>query len=53
MNYCNIITFTTEKHRRAVIAEVEKASVEEVPMISFSSIDGNKKLLDWIEETLD
>ena len=53
MNYCNIITFTTEKYKKSVITEVERVSVEEVPIISFSSIEGNKKLLDWIEKTLD
>jgi len=52
MNYCNIIAFTTEEHKDELITEVEKHSVEEVPMISLNVIEGNKKLLDWIKDTL-
>lgn len=34
------------------LVEIEKLSVEEVPMISFSKLDGNKKFLNWITKTI-
>ena len=35
MNYAYILTYTIEKHKGAIIAEVNKVSEEEVPMVSF------------------
>ncbi|HEV2402637.1 MAG TPA: divalent cation tolerance protein CutA [Candidatus Saccharimonadales bacterium] len=51
-HYCTIWSYTTEQHKQAIIAEVKKVSVEEVPMIWFTVIDGNPELLDWIDNTL-
>jgi len=52
MDYYTIFSFTLEKYKQAIISEVKKISVEEVPMISFVMIDGNEELLKWIKQTL-
>lgn len=52
MSYVAITSFTTEQHKQSIIREVEKVSAEEVPMIVFLPMDGNTKLLTWIDETL-
>jgi uncharacterized protein involved in tolerance to divalent cations len=51
-NYFNISSFTTEKNKQAVIDDVKKNSVEEVPMVWFVNIDGNKEFLNWVEENV-
>jgi uncharacterized protein involved in tolerance to divalent cations len=51
-NYCTIWSYTTGKQKQAVVSEVKRMSVEEVPMIWFTEIDGNEELLTWIETTL-
>jgi uncharacterized protein involved in tolerance to divalent cations len=50
--YCTITSFTTERHKSAIIDEAKRVTVEEVPMIWFSEIDTNKELADWIEATV-
>lgn len=52
MNYITVTSFTTEQHKQDIIHEVEKVSIEEVPMIVFLPISGNSKLLSWIDTTL-
>ena len=52
MNYAYILTYTTEKHKAAVIEEATKASEEEVPMISFMPLEGNEALIKLIDQTL-
>jgi uncharacterized protein involved in tolerance to divalent cations len=52
MNYYTISAFTSTKYKKAIIADVKKTSVEEVPMIWFVAIDGNTELLDWIKENI-
>lgn len=52
MDYFTITSFTLDKHKEAIISEVKKVSIEEVPMITFTPFDGNVELLKWIEETL-
>lgn len=52
MDYYTITSFTVEKHKGAIISEVKKVSVEEVPMIQFIPFDGNEELLKWIEQTV-
>lgn len=47
-----IFVFTAEKHKQAIIDDVKKTSVEEVPMVWFTKLDGNKELLKWIDETV-
>src|SRR5438045_584764 len=51
-NYCTIWSYTTGGKKQAVVDEAKRVSVEEVPMIWFTKIDGNEKLLSWIEATL-
>lgn len=52
MNYYNISVFTIEKHKQAIIADVKRTSMEEVPMVWFVEFEGNEELLKWIEESL-
>jgi uncharacterized protein involved in tolerance to divalent cations len=52
MDYFTINSFTLVKNKEAIIEEVKKISVEEVPMVWFVEIDGNEELLNWIKETL-
>ncbi len=53
MNYYNISVFTTEKHKKSIIEDVKKTSIEEVPMVWFVEFEGNKELLNWIDEVID
>lgn len=51
--YVTITSYTTDKHRAAVIEDVRKTSVEEVPMVTFVMLhDLNQELREWIEGTL-
>lgn len=52
MNYINISTFTKSELKKGVIEDVKKISVEEVPMIWFVEFEGNRALLNWIDESL-
>ena len=50
--YLIITSFTTEKQKDAIIADVRKTSVEDIPMIRFFEFIGNEELLKWIYETV-
>lgn len=52
MEYYNISTFTLAHHKEALIEEVERISVEEVPIVACTPLEGNKKFLEWIESSL-
>jgi uncharacterized protein involved in tolerance to divalent cations len=52
MNYFTLTSFSLAKNKEEIIREVKKISIEEVPMVTFTCIDGNKELLRWIEKTL-
>lgn len=53
MNYTTITSYTTDVHKEAVMEDVRKTSVEEVPMITFVTPDYlSKELRSWIDETL-
>lgn len=53
MDYITILTYTNEQCKNAVMEDVRKTSVEEVPMMTFTLPDDiNKELRDWIDETL-
>jgi len=53
MSYITLTSYTTDKHKEAVIADVHKTSLEDFPMITFVSIsDLNGELSRWIDETL-
>lgn len=51
--YITISSYTTDKHKDALIEDVRKTSVEEFPMMTFVAIDGlNTELRSWIDGTL-
>lgn len=51
--YVTITSYTTDKHKEAVIEDVRITSIEEVPMITFVAPDDlNQELRDWIDGTL-
>jgi len=51
--YVTITSYAIEKHKDAIIEDVRRTSVEEVPMITFLVIDElNPELKEWIERTL-
>jgi uncharacterized protein involved in tolerance to divalent cations len=53
MDYMTITSYTTDKHKSAVIEDIKQTSHEEVPMITFVAPDDiNQELRDWIDETL-
>jgi len=52
MDYYTVNAYTLVKFKEKIISEVKIVSVEEVPMITFVPFEGNKELLDWIEQTL-
>ncbi len=52
LEYHTITSFTLEKHKEAIVVDVKKNSIEEVPMVQFIQFDGNEELLKWIDETL-
>lgn len=53
LEYVTITSFTTEIHKGAIIEDVRKTSVEEVPMLRFIPFEGNEELVKWVDETLD
>jgi uncharacterized protein involved in tolerance to divalent cations len=51
--YITITSYTTENQKEAVIEDVRKTSLEEVPMITFIEISElNSELRNWIEATI-
>jgi uncharacterized protein involved in tolerance to divalent cations len=52
VDHVTITSFTIDRHRDEIIAEVMRSSVEEVPMVVFTAMDGNDELLRWIEGTV-
>jgi uncharacterized protein involved in tolerance to divalent cations len=52
MNYVVIKSFTSESNKTRIIEIVKETSIEEVPMIWFTEIEGNQELTDWISKTL-
>jgi len=53
MEYAYIVTYTLEALKERLIAAAEEVSEEEVPMISFLLMEGNKRLLQFLGETLE
>src|SRR4051812_7052996 len=48
--YIIITSYTTDKHKEAVIEDVRNTSAEEVPMITFVAPDDlNQELREWID----
>lgn len=52
MDYINLSVFTIEKNKNAIIEDIRKTSIEEVPMVWFFEFTGNEELLKWIDETV-
>lgn len=52
MNYYNISVFTKTKHKKAIIEDVRKTSIEEVPMVWFVEFTANSELLKWIDSAV-
>ena len=52
MKYVNILAFTSANYQKRIIKDVEEVSIEEVPMVAFSKIDGNEKFLNWINKSI-
>jgi len=50
MDYFYVMGFTIGKNRKAIEKAYAKVSKEEVPMLSFIKMDGNKKFLNYIYE---
>jgi uncharacterized protein involved in tolerance to divalent cations len=51
--YLTITSFTTEKYKDGITADVKMTSQEDFPMIRFFEFTGNEELLKWIDETLE
>ena len=52
MNYAYLLTYTIESLKQKVIEEVNVASIEEIPMISFIPFEGSSELKKLIDDTL-
>jgi uncharacterized protein involved in tolerance to divalent cations len=53
MDYIMISSYTTDAHKQAVMEDVRNTSVEEVPMVTFVTLDDlNQELRDWINQSL-
>jgi len=53
MEYVTITTYTTDRHKGALIDDVRRTSVEEFPMMTFILPDDlNVELRKWIDQTL-
>lgn len=51
--YIMISSYTTDKHKTAIIEDVRKTSIEEVPMVTLTAFDEvNKELQEWVEGML-
>jgi hypothetical protein len=50
-DYCFAITYTREDLKKQLIEEAEKASVEEVCMISMIPMEGNSALIKLLDDT--
>ncbi|MFB6213356.1 MAG: divalent cation tolerance protein CutA [Candidatus Nanohaloarchaea archaeon] len=48
--YWRVQGHTLEKHKKEITERVEQMHEDEVPVIEYTEIDGNRKFLDWIEK---
>ncbi|MBI1309436.1 MAG: divalent cation tolerance protein CutA [Proteobacteria bacterium] len=51
MDYCFLFTYTRADFKQTLIEEAEKASAEEVCMISFTPLDANPALIRLLDTT--
>jgi len=53
MEYVTITTYTTDRHKDALMDDVRRTSAEEFPMMTFVLPDDlNVELRNWIDQTL-
>lgn len=52
INYISVTTWTVQKNKDEVIADVKRTSKEDFPMLSFILFEGNKEFTQWIGETV-
>jgi len=50
--YFNIHAYTIEDNKDEIIENVEDMHSDETPIIEFIEIEGNKKFLDWVSESV-
>lgn len=50
--YYNISCFSTEVNKLPIIKTVKEIHSDEIPIISFNEIDGNREFLEWIEKSV-
>lgn len=51
-DYVTITSYTSSKHKAAIIEAVKGVASEEVPMVTFTTFEANPELETWIQETL-
>jgi hypothetical protein len=50
-DYCYVVSYTREDLKQQLVEEAEKASLEEICMISFLPMEGNAALIKLLEST--
>ncbi|MFH1400166.1 MAG: divalent cation tolerance protein CutA [Nanoarchaeota archaeon] len=50
--YFNIQAFSRREKKDEIVAKVKALHADECPIVAFYAIDGNKELLDWIDESV-
>ncbi len=50
--YYNVQAFTLSSLKSKIIKEVKKVHSDEVPIIAFFEIDGNKEFVEWVQNSL-
>jgi uncharacterized protein involved in tolerance to divalent cations len=50
--YFRVQGHTLEKHEEEIVEKVEEMHEDDVPIIEFTDVRGNRGFLDWIEESV-
>ena len=50
--YFNIQAYTIGENKDEIISEVEAMHSDDTPIIEFIEIEGNRKFLDWVADSL-
>lgn len=51
--YFNIQAYTIEKKKQEMIEKVDDIHSDDAPIIELIEIEGNRKFMDWVEESLE
>lgn len=51
-HYWNINAFSLLKHKRSIVECVKDLHRDQVPIVAFEAIAGNKEFLQWINESV-